>query len=37
MPGFLKNVGGMGENDEIQNIKTFYEKEEGKTTNGEST
>ena len=29
MPGFLKNVGGMGEDDEIQNIKTFYEKEEG--------
>ena len=37
MPGFLKNVGGMGEDDEIQNIKTFYEKEEGKTTNGERT
>ena len=37
MPGFLKNVGGMGEDDEIQNIKTFYEKEEGKTTHGEST
>ena len=37
MPGFLKNVGGMGEDDEIQNIKTFYEKEKGKTANGEST
>ena len=37
MPGFLKNVGGMGEDDEIQDIKTFKEKEKGKTTNGEDT
>ena len=37
MSGFLKNVGGMGEDDEIQDIKTFKEKEKGKTTNGEAT
>ena len=37
MSGFLKNVGGMGEDDEIQDIKTSKEKKEGKTTNGENT
>ena len=37
MLGFLKNVGGMVREDEIQDIKTSKEKKEGKTTNGANT
>ena len=36
MYGFLKNVGGMVREHEIQNIKVSSQKKEGKTKNGEN-
>ena len=36
MYGFLKNVGGMVREDEIQNIKVSSQKKEAKAKNGEN-